>query len=297
MKSINSVKGLFRSEREFSPSQGGFTLIELLVVIAIIAILAALILPALASAKTQAKAINCISNLHQWGVAWNNYAGDNADSFPTGANPDGTPDENARSAWFNALQLNEAQRHQIETCPLATSTNYDMNTAAGLANFGGLTLAFLFPAQNSGGSAVSDEFENAEAGSYGANLWMYNTQVDIQNRAWENDWAKLGASPLPTQTPLMLDAMWRGGGPYWEGGPETYAASVLPGVSSADQNREMEHFSVPRHGSGKRTQVVYFDGSAMSIRIKDLWGLKWHRNWDQTYYIDNYVLPGWVRQE
>jgi prepilin-type N-terminal cleavage/methylation domain-containing protein len=278
----------------------GFTLIELLIVIAIIAILASLLLPALAGAKKKAQAINCISNLHQWGIVWAVYSGDNRDSFPTGANPDGTPDANARSAWFDALQLPLAQRQNIETCPSAIFTNYDLSTAAGLGNFGGLTTAFLFPQEGSGGDATSDQFENGEAGSYGANLWMYNTQVEIQGRAAANHWGKLGASPIPPQTPLMLDSMWRGGGPYWEGGPETYAASTLPGVSSGDASREMEHFTVPRHGAGKpgnNTQVVFFDGSASSILVKNLWGLKWHQNWDQGYYIDNYVLPAWVRQE
>jgi hypothetical protein len=95
----------------------------------------------------------------------------------------------------------------------------------------------------------------------------------------------------------MLDSMWRGGGPYWEGGPETYAAAAQAGVSSADAGREMEHFTVPRHGSGKRSEIVFYDGSASGYKIKQLWGLKWHRNWDQTYYIDNYVLPGWVGNE
>jgi prepilin-type N-terminal cleavage/methylation domain-containing protein len=83
---------------------GGFTLIELLVVIAIISILAALLLPAFAASKNKARSAQCVSNLHQWGLAYRMYADDNGDFLPRrGQGVQTLVQIDRPTDWFNAL--------------------------------------------------------------------------------------------------------------------------------------------------------------------------------------------------
>jgi len=104
------------------PDDGGFTLIELLVVIAIIAILAAMLLPALSRAKTQAVQTSCMNNLHQVYVACASYAGDNKDFLPTCEAGNWPWD---MDTWVHDQLLSLGMPRNVLYCPANTTQNSD----------------------------------------------------------------------------------------------------------------------------------------------------------------------------
>ncbi len=89
-----------------TPNHAGFTLIELLVVIAIIAILAAMLLPALAKAKAKAQSTRCVSNLKQLGIANRMYADESNDqlAYP---NWDGGTGAGAPQGWLYSMNAKD----------------------------------------------------------------------------------------------------------------------------------------------------------------------------------------------
>jgi len=246
--------------------QRGFTLIELLVVIAIIALLVAILMPALQRVKKQARAVACQSNLHQWSLFFSMYTNENNGYFPSKKYINFA---GGGGVWLDVLREYYHSQPIVRCCPTATKPM----TQGGQQPFA----AWGVLGKNwTGGGGGSDPIAEGEFGSYGISYWILNPPLDWPNQTMppEKYWRSINVKGT-NNIPLIADCWYVGADPKPIDEPPAYDTDL--GHSWGSRN-SMNRFCVNRHDGAINSAFVDF--SVRKVGLKELWTLHWHKNYD-----------------
>jgi len=237
----------------------GFTLIELLVVIAIIALLMAILMPALQRVKGQAKAVACQARLREWGLIYKLYTDDYGGYFPEGWG------KNETTLWPNALRDYYKDNWDMLFCPTATKEMENSN------DWGTFKAAFR-TLQTSNGGSYRYVF------SYGNNSWTDYMHGPRGDRLEEWFWKSAVNVKRPDNVPVFGDSTWHDAWPRHTDNPS--ATMDAFGIGDRGTTGELNHFCINRHDGF--VGILFMDWSARRIGLKELWTLKWNRGFNTT---------------